>query len=131
MCLLCAPNGKNQTHTKQMKLMQQSDVLAIHLIRFAPEEPKNHARISLPEIIDIAPFLEDKNSSSIKYRLFAVVNHIGNEIDSGHYTAIIRNLDTQWFQYNDEQFTEYDLNNLDFSELWSFTSANQLQVNFL
>ena len=45
----------------------------------------------------------DKNFS--KYDLFAVSQHYGGT-DGGHYTAICKNVDGKWYNYDDSQVTE-------------------------
>lgn len=40
-----------------------------------------------------------------RYSLFAVVNHIGT-IETGHYTAYIRQHESQWFKCDDALITK-------------------------
>ena len=66
--------------------------------------------IEVPEILDMSNYkLFDKNIKNI-YRLYGVVNHIGN-IDSGHYYSFCRNnirknASNDWFVYNDENISK-------------------------
>lgn len=49
-----------------------------------------------------------KNGSHIndnKYSLFAVVNHSGT-IETGHYTAFVRQQENQWFKCDDALITK-------------------------
>ena len=47
------------------------------------------------------------------YRLFAIIDHYGTSIESGHYTSIIRNpLDDNWYYYNDHNINKVNFSNL-------------------
>jgi len=46
------------------------------------------------------------NQKSLKYKLYGVINHYG-ELDSGHFTAIIKSIDdNKWYCCNDNDITE-------------------------
>nr|VZI48421.1 unnamed protein product [Spirometra erinaceieuropaei] len=100
-CPRCA--RKNHSNPLLLtKLLNAPDYLLLHLNRFvqAPcSEGQDDATATLPW------FSGSKASppSSLLYDLVAVCNHKG-QLDSGHYTAICRNLFTnQWWHYSDQK----------------------------
>ncbi len=54
----------------------------------------------------------DGESLPMRYDLFAVSNHLGDNMNSGHYTACARNLwdncESKWYEYNDDIVNEID-----------------------
>ena len=46
-----------------------------------------------------------RSGDLFRYSLFAVVNHSGT-IESGHYTAFIRQQSNQWFKCDDHLITK-------------------------
>jgi len=63
----------------------------------------------------MTPFMASQKSSKAssngsrindnKYSLFAVVNHSGT-IETGHYTAFVRQQENQWFKCDDALITK-------------------------
>lgn len=51
------------------------------------------------------------NRASAKYSLYAVVNHEGRSIDSGHYTSIVRQSTgtDNWIKCDDLQLTPLNI----------------------
>ena len=59
-------------------------------------------------------YINEKNQNNNKYLLRGLVVHYGS-CESGHYYAIIKNIDTKnedWYKYNDSYVTKFDINNL-------------------
>ena len=46
------------------------------------------------------PFFSGSKKSNMKYNLYAVANHYGTP-SGGHYTAFRKNLDNNWYSFND------------------------------
>jgi hypothetical protein len=88
-----------------MSLWSVPDVLIFHLKRFGVHDgivKKSTAKVDFSDEIDMAPFVQGpQKDEDLKYRLFAVVHHIGT-IHGGHYIATIRSEKDGWFTYNDE-----------------------------
>ncbi|XP_022242955.1 ubiquitin carboxyl-terminal hydrolase 22-like [Limulus polyphemus] len=115
-----------QESTKQLTMKKLPVVASFHLKRFEHStrfHKKISTFISFPQYLDMTPFMSSRrgkssnssrasdngytNSVSIadnKYCLFAVVNHIGT-IETGHYTAYIRQHRDQWFKCDDHLIT--------------------------
>jgi len=96
-------------------------VASFHLKRFEHSNrlhKKISTFISFPLYLDMSPFKASqratnngnngvnvkKDDENNKYCLFAVVNHSGT-IETGHYTAYIRQCRDQWFKCDDHLIT--------------------------
>jgi ubiquitin carboxyl-terminal hydrolase 22/27/51 len=92
-------------------------VISFHLKRFQhmkEMEKKISTIISFPEMLDMTPFMSrSKNESPFpsdnRYSLFAVINHLGNSINAGHYTAYVRQLQDYWYKCDDHVITRATL----------------------
>ena len=103
-CLKC----KNKVKAKKnFSLYFLPRILIICLKRFSREQSyfgdysKNNELINFPlENLDLGKYVcgPDKNYS--KYDLFAVSQHFGGT-GGGHYTAVCKNYDGKWYDYND------------------------------
>lgn len=106
-------NGENawyneKTNTKEnvkkhIVFWNFPNILIITLKRFSPDGRfKRNDYIDFPlENLDLSKYIKGYNSSSYKYDLYAVCNHIGN-IYMGHYTAFVKNYKNEWIHYNDQ-----------------------------
>ncbi|KAG1704425.1 Ubiquitin carboxyl-terminal hydrolase 22 [Nymphon striatum] len=114
----CSSCHSYQESTKQLTMKKLPVVVSFHLKRFEHStrfHKKISTFISFPQYLDMTPFMSTRrnicnngvNSSFADniYSLFAVVNHIGT-IESGHYTAYIRQHRDQWFKCDDHLITQ-------------------------
>ncbi|XP_013788869.1 ubiquitin carboxyl-terminal hydrolase 27-like, partial [Limulus polyphemus] len=122
----CSACQSYQESTKQLTMKKLPVVASFHLKRFE-HSTRYHKKIStfisFPQYLDMTPFMSSgcgkasnvsrtgdngfNNSINLadnKYCLFAVVNHIGT-IETGHYTAYIRQHRDQWFKCDDHLIT--------------------------
>lgn len=81
--------------------------------------------ISFPEILDMTPFMSRSETSYAvpsdnRYSLFAVINHGGNSIHGGHYTAYVRQQKDFWYKCDDYHITRATLREVLDSEGWGF-----------
>lgn len=114
MCENCA---SYQESTKQFTIKTLPIVVSIHLKRFQHSEEaetKISTSISFPEMLDMTPFMSKRKkgtpfSSDNRYSLFAVINHSGNSINAGHYTAFVRQQHDYWYKCNDHVITRANL----------------------
>ncbi|PIA13836.1 cysteine proteinase, partial [Coemansia reversa NRRL 1564] len=105
--------------TKQLCLKELPPVLTFQLKRFGHRRPasataKINAFVRLPLHIDMTPATLGKrrtdathSNPACAYRLFAVINHIG-QLDSGHYTAYALHRG-QWFFFDDASVSRADV----------------------
>lgn len=134
----CSKCQAYQESTKQLTMKQLPIVASFHLKRFehsSIQDKKISTFISFPEQLDMTPFMSHKrngnnNSSAIdglakneeevcfsdnRYSLFAVINHEGS-LETGHYTAFIRQQRDQWFKCDDHLITRARLKDVLTSE---------------
>ncbi|VDM38081.1 unnamed protein product [Toxocara canis] len=110
----CENCGMNEGE-KILKFRSLPPVLVFHLKRFRQVQRKAD-NVEAHNTVDGATLLDQKSASLSKsdvqrmsytnddciYDLFAVVHHIGNTVNSGHYTASARNVvDAKWRSYDD------------------------------
>jgi len=101
-CSFCGLSKKSNSRTL---IFETSDVLIFLLKRFNKEQ-KIKKNIKYPEEIDITKYITNTNNNNNNnniYKLFAVNIHNGTDMNYGHYTSYIKNLDNnKWYNYNDE-----------------------------
>uniref|UniRef100_A0A6G1SBH2 Ubiquitin carboxyl-terminal hydrolase n=1 Tax=Aceria tosichella TaxID=561515 RepID=A0A6G1SBH2_9ACAR len=124
----CSKCQSYQESTKQLSMKKLPIVASFHLKRFSHSNrlhKKISTFISFPLYLDMSPFKasrrappnnnnsnnrnehkdeDEEEDASCKYCLFAVVNHSGT-IETGHYTAYIRQCRDQWFKCDDHLIT--------------------------
>lgn len=102
--------SKDLSTKKSLNFISLPPVLIIHLSRFYYDlTKKNDTIVTYPLVLNIIL----KNNETVKYRLYAVVNHTGNLI-SGHYTSLVNKepmhkLDKgrqKWYYFDDEVVKE-------------------------
>ncbi|CAH1957542.1 unnamed protein product [Acanthoscelides obtectus] len=110
---MCSSCGTSQESTKQLTMKTLPIVINFHLKRFQHSEEikkKISTVISFPEMLDMTPFMSSSSTENPypqdnRYSLFAVINHVGTSIMSGHYTAYVRHHRDIWYKCNDEIIT--------------------------
>ncbi|XP_068914440.1 ubiquitin carboxyl-terminal hydrolase nonstop [Tenebrio molitor] len=115
--IMCSNCQSYQESTKQLTMKTLPIVISFHLKRFQhmkEMEKKISTIISFPEMLDMTPFMSrSKNESPFpsdnRYSLFAVINHLGNSINAGHYTAYVRQLQDYWYKCDDHVITRATL----------------------
>ncbi|XP_046754069.1 ubiquitin carboxyl-terminal hydrolase 22 isoform X1 [Diprion similis] len=133
----CSNCQTYQESTKQLTMKQLPIVASFHLKRFehsSIQDKKISTFIAFPEQLDMTPFMshkrngnnnatmdslpkngEDTAFSDNRYSLFAVINHEGS-LETGHYTAFIRQQRDQWFKCDDHLITRAKLKDVLTSE---------------
>ena len=61
---------------------------------------KNQAYVDFEETLDLSKYVVGYNKSSYQYELFGICNHMGG-VHGGHYTAYVKNANTNWYHFND------------------------------
>ena len=85
----------DQTRTRAMKITQSPDMLWIQLKRFDNYGRKLTNDVPFLEELDLTEFTDD--SKELRYRLYGVIGHAGESVNSGHYLAAVRNSDGNSF----------------------------------
>ncbi|ETO30280.1 hypothetical protein RFI_06840 [Reticulomyxa filosa] len=106
---------------KKMAISRLPGILIIHLKRFCVKTYSPHHEevvirkicdtIEFPEILDFgekSPYIHEDDLNRIengdrKYELYALLVHVGDKVDQGHYYAIVKSPSGDWFKMNDSQ----------------------------
>ena len=102
----CGNCKKRVRITKKFSIFYVPKLLVICLNRFSKSESgyayhKNEVSIEFPiENLDMGKYICGPDKAYSKYDLFAVSQHYGGT-GGGHYTAVCRNIDGNWYSYND------------------------------
>lgn len=93
--------GQKEDVKKQFTFWNFPKILVITLKRFTPGMQKINTLIDFPlEDLDLSRYVRGYNPASFKYDLYGICNHVGG-IMGGHYTAFVRNSESQWIHFND------------------------------
>tara|TARA_Y100000813_G_C24057538_1_gene302346 strand:+ start:12 stop:614 length:603 start_codon:yes stop_codon:yes gene_type:complete len=110
---------KNKTKIdakKKLNMWSFPEVLIIIIQRFeinykTQNISKNNSNIDIEiENLDLNKYVKGYDNANNIYSLYGVCNYIGN-INSGHYTATIKNNDN-WYNYDDETISLLNNNNI-------------------
>jgi hypothetical protein len=99
-CEKCKQKAK---HKKEIKISRPPEILILSLQRInESNNSKLRYLVNFPQNLDINEFVDQDCgfARECKYHLFAVINHVGS-INSGHYTAIIKNSKKEWIICDD------------------------------
>ena len=100
----CGNCNKHVEATKNFSIFYVPRLLIICLSRFSKRGygyGKNDEYIDFPlENLDMGKYICGPDKENSKYDLFAVSQHFGGT-GGGHYTAVCRNMDGKWYDYND------------------------------
>ena len=100
----CGQCNKHVEATKNFSIFYVPRILIICLSRFSKRGygySKNDEYIDFPlENLDMGKYICGPDKDNSKYDLFAVSQHFGGT-GGGHYTAVCRNMDGKWYDYND------------------------------
>jgi len=83
----------------------------------------NPGEVPEPQEPQEAPKESQLSDGSGEYKLFAFVNHIGSNVQSGHYICHIKK-DGKWVKYNDEKVEESRNPPIQFGYLYFFERKN-------
>jgi hypothetical protein len=107
--------------SKRVSVARLSPYLIFSLKRFQSglhDTRKLTHFVGYPEILDITSFCTDdyqkiqntnRENFRLKFRLYCVIVHLGNEVDKGHLFAYIRAPDDAWYKANDSIITPVKL----------------------
>ena len=103
----CRNCKKRVRITKKLSIFYVPKLLIIYLKRFTKtskgngEYIKNDILINFPiENLDMGKYICGPDKANSIFDLFAVNQHYGGT-GGGHYTAICKNIDENWYSYND------------------------------
>ena len=108
----CPQCKSHQLAKKQMEIYKAPPILILHLKRFT-----NNSKISILidyplKNLDLTPFINHSDGSSMKYDLFAVSNHYGS-MCGGHYVSYAQNyFNKKWYTFDDSWCNEMNESNV-------------------
>jgi hypothetical protein len=103
----CPACGVDSCALHSMRLCRAPPNLIIHLKRFgvkAKQLARDDSEVIVPDVINVGEFFKEPGGSEVRYRLTAIVNHMGS-LRAGHYTAFGRR-NGKWLYFNDATVTE-------------------------
>lgn len=121
--LLCGDNMYYNENTnekeevfKDLKIKRFPKVLCIHLKRFTYDLKKIRYIVDFNENIQMGVYSTNINNKK-NYELFGLVMHSGG-FGGGHYYVIIKNMNGNWYNYNDTSVKKCDINKINKSHVY-------------
>jgi len=99
ICPICKNNKRSVIKWETM-----NDVVILQLNRFATNLTKLTTDVKLESNINI-----ELSAGPKEYELFGIIDHIGNQIQNGHYVSYVQ-CRGHWYEFNDAEVTRYDMN---------------------
>ena len=102
----CNQCKKRVMATKKIELFYLPRIMCICLTRFLKkgrfyDYAKNNSYVEFPiESLNMKKYICGPDKKFSKYDLFAVSQHYGG-MGGGHYTAVCKNIDGNWYEYDD------------------------------
>lgn len=105
--------GKKEDVKKQIIYWSLPNVMIIDLQRFTVSYngtmKKNQISIEIPmNNVDFSKYVEGYDKEKYIYDLFAICNHSGS-VYGGHYSAVIKNSNGKWYNFNDTEVKEVNI----------------------
>ena len=117
----CERCHKKRTHKKEMKITTPPKILILSLQRINQRtERKNKCRVEFLENLNIKDYIDkdSEHKDEYNYNLFGIACHAG-DFNFGHYFALIKLNDKDWYDFNDSKVKYYG-NNIDKSSIFSY-----------
>ena len=97
---------------KKISIWSFPSILAITFKRFNNNNKKIQKMISFPiEDLNLSDYVIGYKKDSYHYELYGVINHSGGVL-GGHYTCYIKNINNQWYEFNDSKVSLINTNQL-------------------
>lgn len=90
---------------KKLNLWKLPTILIIQLKRFHNVHSKNNSNVNFPLELNLEDYCIGYDKHQPYYDLYAIGNHTGG-LHGGHYFAICKNINNNWYVYNDNQVHE-------------------------
>ena len=101
----CTACQRNVEATQKFSISELPPVLCLQLKRFGKNNRKLARDIKISKNLDLSPYF-DGSVGSKNYSLSSLIIHHGGSRNSGHYTAICKNIsDNNFSHFNDETVT--------------------------
>ena len=113
----CSKCRRRVMASKQIELFYLPRILCICLTRFSKkgrfyDYTKNNSLVEFPiENLNMGKYICGPDKKFAKYDLFAISQHYGS-MGGGHYTAVCKNIDGNWYEYDDSYCQRTSSNNV-------------------
>ena len=113
----CTKCKRKVMASKQIELFYLPRIMCICLTRFLKkgrfnDYTKNNSLVEFPiENLNMERYICGPDKQYSKYNLFAVSQHYGG-MGGGHYTAVCKNIDGYWYEYDDSSCRRTSPNNV-------------------
>lgn len=114
---VCTKCKKRVLSKKKIEIYYLPKILCICLARFrqiglrSSNFEKNNTYIEFPiNDFDLESYVVGPGKGNCKYNLYAVSQHFGGTY-GGHYTAVCKNVDGRWYEYDDNDVREINNKN--------------------
>ncbi len=111
-CYECDRCKKQNQSIRQMTVWRLPPVLIMCLKRFTTvyengniSVSKNTKSVTVPDVLDMSPYISYPIPSSTVYELFAVANHVGTS-EGGHCFSYLKSPDGKWYIADDGNIQE-------------------------
>ena len=95
-----------QNVQKKLSYWSLPTILVIDIKRFNAQNRKNQILVTFPlENFDLSQYVVGYKKESYVYDLYGICNHSGG-VHGGHYTALVKNANGKWYEFNDTIVTE-------------------------
>jgi ubiquitin C-terminal hydrolase len=117
--------NKKEIAEKTLRFWSLPEVLIITLKRFGNNGRKNQKMIDFPlENLDLRKYIVGYDKDSYVYDLYGICNHSGGT-SGGHYTAFVKNANGKWYEFNDTNCNEINLEALKTPKAYCFFYRKQ------
>lgn len=109
---LCVGCAKRVRMEKQHFLTSTPPCLSIQLKRFSESRGKLNTNIEISPELNLSNYFAESSVHELKYKLIAVVNHLGKTRHSGHYTTIVCTLNEAYYEFDDKDVRQVNANSI-------------------
>ena len=96
---------------KKINFWSLPKILIVVLKRFDNRGRKKNNMIKFPFELDLSKYCVGYKKNTYKYNLISVANHDGS-LNSGHYYSYVKNLNDNWYTYNDTMVSQMESSNV-------------------
>lgn len=114
-CVGCA---KRVRAKKKHLLTSPPPCLSIQLKRFSKARGKLNTNIEISPELNISKYFAESPIHELKYKLVAVVNHLGKTCNDGHYTTIVHTRSEEYYEFDDKAVRKVNANSIKGSEAY-------------
>jgi ubiquitin C-terminal hydrolase len=105
---VCEHHKRQKGCNKSMKFMSLPNYFIINLKRHDEQNQKNNNLVNFPlQELDLTKYINKESavaSNNYIYNCYAINYHTGN-VNNGHYYSACKNLNGNWYEYNDGDIT--------------------------